>query len=1306
MVRETNKTKEELLIENEQLKARIIELEKTEIALQESEERLQLTMKATSDGLFDLNLKTNKIYFSPAYFTMLGYDPDEFPHTMETYWSLLHPEDRKLTETRLSQYLSGEIKDNSLEMRFKTKSGEWNWILSRGEVVERDTEGNPVRFAGTNTNIDARKKAEDALSQSHSRERLLADVMRQAPVAVSIGYPDGRLENSNIAASELTGYSLEELQKINWNETLTPSGWKKIEAEKLGQLSPANRTVRYEKEYIRKDGSIVPVELLVSANFDAEGNLSHYIGFATDITNKKKIEADSLKTQADMRTLLENSGISFVLMNPDKSIKAFNNKAKLNTSMVFGKEIKAGQSMLDYTYPENRARFLHDFDECLKGKTVKVDMGLPIQKPEFWFNFSYDPVKDENGKVIGVLFSTLDITDRKKAEEKISYQAKLLNVVDQAVISTDPLGKVVYINPAAEKIYGWSTEEVLGKTANEMFSSPKMQEYGAEIMEALQSGNRWSGEFIVKNKAGHEFWVDLTDLPITDENGKITGIIGVSSDITERKKAEEALKESEGNLKNTFNLSPSIITKANLNTGFYIEVNQAVTRILGYSIKEFTSKPYTDLVHPDDIQKTTGKVSEQTKGNEVFTFENRFLCKDGSYKWLSWNATAADSEGIAFGVASDITERKLADEALKKSSEKHQTILRTAISGFWITNKKGELVEVNDSYCQMSGYTKDELLSMKISDLEIIDTAAEIKSRINKITEVGSDRFESKHIRKDGSVYNVEINIQYQAFDGGQFICFIDDITERKQAQQELIIAKEKAEENELQFKQLVENMADAVFIADTKNGIILDVNRAAERLMLMSKNDIIGLHQSKLHPQNSDEYSRTTFNKHKEALKKSVDTVLIENKIIRKDGVEVPIEILASKVKYKGNDCLIGTFRDISDRKKAELELLAAKEKAEESDRLKSAFLANMSHEIRTPMNGILGFTNLLQEPNLNGEKQQKYVEIIKKSGNRMLSTVNDIIDISRIESGLVELSVSEVNIHEQMEYMQSFFKPEAATKGIRLIFKNDSSQQYNRVITDLDKFNSIITNLIKNAIKFTHQGTIELGYKIKNENGSAKLEFYVKDTGIGILKDRQEAIFDRFVQADIDDKDAKQGSGLGLAISKAYAEMLGGKIWVESEVGKGSTFYFTIEYKSVSESKSDLKKDGQLLKEDISSKKLKILVVEDDETSKNLLSILIEKFAKKIINVSSGLKAVEVCQNNPDIDLILMDIQLPDMNGYEATRQIRQFNKDVVILAQTAYALAGDKEKAIGIGCNDYISKPITKSELDVLIKKYLID
>jgi len=403
----------------------------------------------------------------------------------------------------------------------------------------------------------------------------------------------------------------------------------------------------------------------------------------------------------------------------------------------------------------------------------------------------------------------------------------------------------------------------------------------------------------------------------------------------------------------------------------------------------------------------------------------------------------------------------------------------------------------------------------------------------------------------------------------------------------------------------------------------------------------------------------------------------------------------------------MIGINWDITDKKVAEINLIMAKEKAEESDRLKSAFLANMSHEIRTPMNGILGFADLLKKPDLTSDQQKKYIGIIEKSGARMLNIINNIVDISKIEAGLMEVSVKDTNINEQIEYTYTFFKPEVEAKGVRLTFKTSLPGKAAIIQTDREKVYAILTNLVKNAIKYTREGSIELGYDVVGSRQASALQFYVKDTGIGIPEDRQSAIFERFIQADIDDRMAYQGAGLGLAITKAYVEMLGGKIWVESyPEGKacshGSCFYFTLPYEKGTTSET-MHKQVTASGGSIEVKKLKILIAEDEEVSQILIDNYIKTFAKEILTAKTGLEAVEICRANPDIDLILMDIRMPHLDGYLATKQIREFNSEVIIIAQTAYSLMGDREKSIDAGCDDYVSKPINKEELQALIRKY---
>ena len=438
-----------------------------------------------------------------------------------------------------------------------------------------------------------------------------------------------------------------------------------------------------------------------------------------------------------------------------------------------------------------------------------------------------------------------------------------------------------------------------------------------------------------------------------------------------------------------------------------------------------------------------------------------------------------------------------------------------------------------------------------------------------------------------------------------------------------------------------------------------------------------------------------------------------LELQTVRKDGSNGWMWVRGeAQTDSEGNIYgLWGAAQDISERKEREEQLKEALEMAAKADRLKSAFLANMSHEIRTPMNGILGFAELLKEPHLTLEEQQDFIQTIQISGVRMLNTINSIIDISKIESGLINVAIEETNLNQKIEFIYKFFKPDVENKGLKFLFKNGLPSNEAIIKTDNEKVYGILTNLIKNAIKFTYDGSIEFGYGLKSDIESdstdqsrrAELEFFVKDTGVGIPENQKGLIFDRFRQGSETHNRDYEGSGLGLSICKSYVEMLGGSMWVESKEGLGSTFYFTIPYNPVSEEINTFKDVVSDNHKDVLIKKLKILIVEDDEISYSLLTRTIQQISKEILHAVTGAEAVESCMSNPDLDLVLMDIRMPQMNGLEATQKIRQFNKDVIIIAQTAYGFSSDCEKALEAGCNDCTTKPIVRNLLFGLINKH---
>jgi len=496
-------------------------------------------------------------------------------------------------------------------------------------------------------------------------------------------------------------------------------------------------------------------------------------------------------------------------------------------------------------------------------------------------------------------------------------------------------------------------------------------------------------------------------------------------------------------------------------------------------------------------------------------------------------------------------------------------------------------------------------------------------------------------------------------------------------------------QESEQKFKKISENSPDAIFIAD-KNGKYVYVNEKASALLGYGREELLDMSVKDLSIISNDKEPPEIF---KQILKNG--SAYSEIEMRRKNGSTVAVDLNATLLP-DGN--VYGSCRDITERIINQTQLIEAKEKAEESDRLKSAFLANMSHEIRTPMNGIIGFTDLLKENNLSEEKHDKYIEVIQRSGRRMLNTVNDIIDISKIDSGQVELNVSEFSIKEELRSLISFFRPQAEAKNLAMSLNYNLDKKDDTMCADLTKFNSIVTNLVRNAIKFTGGGSIELGCDLHGE----KRLFYVKDTGQGIPPERQEAIFNRFEQADIEDVHALEGSGLGLAISRSYVEMMGGIIWVDSEPGAGSVFYFTINSNCASNKQRIRNVQDVNHKDSKPDKQIKLLVAEDDDTSYEHLEIVLRQYTSKIVRAKDGIELLKILNSDRDIDLILMDIKMPRMNGYEAARKTREINKRIPIIAQTAYALPGDREKAIEAGCDDYIEKPIDRRLLIDLISK----
>lgn len=491
---------------------------------------------------------------------------------------------------------------------------------------------------------------------------------------------------------------------------------------------------------------------------------------------------------------------------------------------------------------------------------------------------------------------------------------------------------------------------------------------------------------------------------------------------------------------------------------------------------------------------------------------------------------------------------RLAKEQTQISIQKYNELFDLMPIGYFILSRYGEIIEINVSGSRMLGkeliclinndfrlFVTDE--TKPIFDIFLRNTFCSQTDETCGVTLISPDNLPiyvhlSRHVTKNEE----------------QCLVSMVDITERKQSENMLKL-----------LSRAIEQSPVTVVITD-KEGNIRYTNPKFTEITGYTLDEVMGQNPRILQ---SGEQSSEFYNELWKTILSGNDWHgEFQNR--KKNGDLYWENAVISSIVNDSRDIayFFSVKEDITEKKQMIADLIKAKEKAEESDQLKSAFLGNMSHEIRTPMNGILGFADLLKEPNLSGEAQQEYINIIELSGVRMLDTINNIVDISKIESGQMTVSKSEININEQIESIFSFFKPTIVQKEIQFSFKNSLPVNEANIITDHKKIHIILSNLVKNAIKFTEKGSIEIGYKRSTTVLNSELTFYVKDTGVGIPQENMNIIFKRFRQGNESNTRSYEGSGLGLSISKAYVEMLGGKIWVESEVKKGSTFFFTIPY------------------------------------------------------------------------------------------------------------------------------------------------
>lgn len=760
----------------------------------------------------------------------------------------------------------------------------------------------------------------------------------------------------------------------------------------------------------------------------------------------------------------------------------------------------------------------------------------------------------------------------------------------------------------------------------------------------------------------------------------------IESQNEEYREINEELRRTREEALQNFSRLQSIIRVAPTGIGLVkdrkiVEVNALICDLLGYASDELIGQDALILYPTVEDYEYVGKEKyRQIDALGTGCVETKWRKKNGDCVDVLLASTPLDihdySKGVTFTVL-DISEQKKSKEELIK----REAIIRTAEENlpiiFYLIDFEGNFQLSIGAGLKSLGLEPNQVVGQSV--FEVYRDYPEITDAVRKALKNEPATFES-HVA-DAYHYNILSPLEHVGVIGVAL-----DITE-------LRLTFKKLEESRSDYMNLFEDHAAVKMLIDPLTGNIVDVNNAAaryygwtrENLRRMNISEINTLSQKEL----EEEIAKALLNKN----------IHFEFKHRLANGETRDVEIFSSRINFNNKVLLHSIVHDITDRKRVERELIFAKEKAEESNQLKSAFLQNMSHEIRTPMNAIMGFTDLLPEHLDNKEKLLSFSQIIHQRCNDLLTIINDILDLAKIESGQQSIKIENCRLGDLLSELQLFFTGQQTRlkkTHIALELVLPSVLKNRQIATDTVKLKQIFTNLLNNAFKFTDTGRITFGCTNEGDN---KLVFYVSDTGIGIPPEWQQKIFERFIQHEPLKDRLFGGTGLGLPIVKGLISLLGGEIWLTSEPGKGSTFYFTIRLNEIPNTptpESPIKP--------IKFRNKTVLIVEDDSYNTMLLQEILSKQNLELVMAEDGGTAIKLSVEK-EPDLVLMDIGLPDMTGYEAIRQILDSNPMAKIIAQTAYAQESDKEKALEAGCIDYISKPIKPSQLIQLISRHLL-
>jgi len=1423
----------------------ITERQRMEEELRQSKLFIEAIADASPAILYVYDLRTGRnIYVNHQIYQILGYQPEYIQQKGFNFlWETIHPDDQKYLQeySHIFPHLQpGEVYD--IEYRQQHINGSWHWFRCRSVVFTRDADGNPQQIIGTAIEISEEKRIQMQLKESETR---LNTIINSISDGILIVDRHGIIRFANPAATKIFGRPLSQLK----NQDL---GWPMVvgNTAELGIILP--------------NGEVSFGEMTV-AETEWEGE-SVYVVCVRDIHQRRKAEKALRESEERFRQLTENIAVLFWLIDAQTQEILYVSPAYEKISGRSCQSLYADpNSWIAAIVPEDREMIFTHLPKQRAGELTQIE--YRIMRPDGqirWIEARTFPIINEEGVIVRIAGIAEDISEgkwqqqqlekyrhrlvelvkertsqlktevsqRQQAESEIYFQARLLDVVNHAIIATDLSGVIIYWNRYAEILYGWSAQEALGRNITDTLAIWENRQQGLEMLNQLRQGKNWTGEFLVRHKNGKIFPVMVNNAPFRNKAGELVGTVGVSYDISQQKQAEEALKkanaslgiaveertkdlagaiqrlqeeiiqrqeaeialrDSEQRFRGMFEQSAVGMVLAD-RTGKWLRVNQKFCEFLGYSESELLHMTWPDITYSEDMLKSTDLVRQLCKGEiDSFTLEKRYLCKNGDIKWGHLSFSYVRSPGgdpiYCLGVIEDISERKQAETQLRDRLHLEMALAEVSreLANQQVTNLYrvlqllGMAVQANLAYLivfelesnllkevyDWSDFERPENLdkffkinrallpwwteqlnrkqNLVISQIKNLPPEAELEKNILQDLRVGSMITVPIHspggqLWAEIGFITLEDNLKNWSEQDAQLLRIVGEMLSSYWTNQR---DRERLRNSEELYAGIFQHSAESIFLlklTDDNRFIYETINPSYEKTFKVNKQEVFGKYLDEILPINlAKNFHKNFHNYLKQAEAISYEEVVDlpeQTKILR--TILLPIKDESGKIIK-----LQGSSRDITEEKQFQTELEQAKLAAESANRAKSEFLANMSHELRTPLNAILGFTQIMRRDLNLLETHREQLSIIHRSGEHLLSLINDILDLSKIELGRIYLEFQNFDFYLMLASLKEMLQVKADAKN--LAFQIECSSEVPQYLeTDDKKLRSTLINLVGNAIKFTEYGSVVLrvsladyGYfppadvsSFRLNQKKLKLHFEIEDTGPGIAFEEMDTLFQPFIQTKTGEKSA-EGTGLGLAISQRFVRLMGGEITVTSKVDMGSIFKFDILCAEGTQIK--------LIPPEVSQRAIalapnqptyRILVVEDQWTNLKLLTNILEPVGFAVCEAQNGLEGLEVWQRwQPH--LIFMDLRMPVMDGYQATQQIRIQEQQrrqkkftfkgkifaghnlmrsssvnaqdpvdhTVIIALTASAFESNRSVVLDVGCDDFIPKPF---EENVLLEK----